>query len=93
MGYKLGKDARSRWSDVGGEKQFPKPPIGPTCEIDHVQELQVGGTDAGDNLQVLDKVDNTSSGGLIQQQLRRLAQAALSDAQTALDGNAPNGSR
>ena len=89
VGYKLGKDAHSRWSDVGGEKQFPKPPIGPTCEIDHMQELQVGGTNAGDNLQVLDKVDNASSGGLIQQQLRQLAQAAFSDAQTALDGKRP----
>ena len=89
VGYKLGKETHSRWSDVGGEKQFPKPPLGPTCELDHVQELQVGGTNAGENLQVIDKVDNASSGGLIQQQLRQLAEAAFNDAKEVLDGKRP----
>jgi hypothetical protein len=89
LGYKLGRDAHTRWSTVGGEKQFPKPPLGPTCEMDHVQELQVGGTNAGENLQVIDKVDNASSGGLIQQQLRQLAEAAFNDAQEVLDGKRP----
>ncbi|MBC9251679.1 hypothetical protein A9179_15505 [Pseudomonas alcaligenes] len=83
-GYKLGKDAHARWTEVGGEAQFPKIPTGPTCEIDHVQELQVGGDNQSDNLQVLDKVDNGSSGNLIQQQLRYLATAAFDDAKTAL---------
>lgn len=89
VGYKLGKDAHSRWSDVGGEKQFPKPPVGPTCELDHIQELQVGGTNAGENLQVIDKVDNASSGGLIQQQLRQLAEQAFDDAKDVLGGKRP----
>ncbi|MFM0225682.1 eCIS core domain-containing protein [Paraburkholderia dipogonis] len=89
VGYKLGKDAHARWSDVGGDKVFPRPPVGPTCELDHIQELQVGGTNAGENLQVLDKVDNASSGGLIQQQLRQLAEQAFDDASNALGGKRP----
>lgn len=89
VGYKLGKDAHARWSEVGGNKQFPSPPLGPTCEIDHMQELQVGGTNEGDNLQVIDKVDNASSGGLIQQQLRQLAEQAFDDAKDALGGKRP----
>ncbi|WP_223532442.1 DUF4157 domain-containing protein [Pseudomonas sp. GL-RE-20] len=83
-GYTLGKDAHARWKEVGGEAQFPKIPTGPTCEIDHIQELQVGGDNQSDNLQVLDKVDNGSSGNLIQQQLRYLATTAFDDAKTAL---------
>ena len=89
VGHKLDKKAHARWAEVGGEKQFPKPPIGPTCELDHMQELQVGGTNAGSNLQVIDKVDNASSGGLIQQQLRQLAEQAFSDAKDALGGKRP----
>lgn len=89
VGYKLDKKAHARWAEVGGEKQFPKPPIGPSCELDHMQELQVGGTNAGSNLQVIDKVDNASSGGLIQQQLRQLAEQAFADAKDALGGKRP----
>ncbi|BAK76592.1 hypothetical protein NH8B_1775 [Pseudogulbenkiania sp. NH8B] len=88
-GYKLGKEAHKRWKEVGGESTFPKIPNGPTCEIDHVQELQVGGDNNADNLQVLDKVDNGSSGNLIQQQLRYLASAAFDDAKTALGNKRP----
>lgn len=83
-GYKPGKEADQRWQDVGGVKPFPKIATGPTCEIDHIQELQVGGDNEKENLQVLDKVDNSASGNLIQQQLRYLATAAFNDAQEQL---------
>lgn len=82
--HALNKAAHQRWEMVGGAGVFPRLPTGPTCEVDHIQELQVGGTNAPENLQLLDKVDNAASGGLIQQQLKYLAEAAFEDAKQAL---------
>ncbi|KPC51529.1 eCIS core domain-containing protein [Amantichitinum ursilacus] len=82
--YKTGKDADKRWNEVGGKKNFPEIPTGPTCQVDHIQELQVNGDNSAQNLQLLDAIDNGSSGSLIWQQISTLANMALADATATL---------
>lgn len=89
QGYKPGKDAEARWKAVGGLSPFPSVPNGPTAEVDHIQELQVGGDNGKENLQLLDKVDNGASGSLIQQQLANLALGAFADAKEVLGNKRP----
>ncbi len=66
------------------KKNFPEIPTGPTCQVDHIQELQVNGDNSAQNLQLLDALDNGSSGSLIWQQISTLANMALEDATATL---------
>lgn len=74
--------AANNWSLlVGGNKQEGKqrfvPKVGDqTCDMDHVLELQVMGTNVDKNVQVLDPGPNRASGSKIASFLRELAQAA-----------------
>lgn len=58
-------DLKKQWTSVSGSKQdFPKV-NGLTCHMDHIIELQVGGTNIKENVQLLDGNLNTSSGSNI----------------------------
>lgn len=60
------------WVRAGGTKPFPN--VGKTvCQMDHIVELQVGGTNPPENIQPLDPDPNRESGGLIKRQLETLA--------------------
>ncbi|CAD5108371.1 eCIS core domain-containing protein [Zestomonas carbonaria] len=48
---------------------------GRACEMDHIIELQVGGDNTQDNIQILDRTENGMSGSLIKQQVFGLAQS------------------
>ena len=75
-------DADADWAGAGGGKAFPELKTGTSpCEVDHLQELQVGGTNDPANLQLLTKENNGASGNLLSQQLRLMAEAALEHAQ------------
>src|SRR5580658_856852 len=60
-------DAPKKWKGAGGDSaSFDPPKAGKaTCDMDHIVELQVGGTNVKENIQVLDLSDNRSSGGLV----------------------------
>lgn len=73
-GWKMGDALNTAWQKAGGDAEFPKVGGG-TCEMDHVIELQVGGDNTQENIQVLDRTDNGMSGSLIKQQVFGLAQA------------------
>jgi hypothetical protein len=71
----------SEWKAAGGGAQFPDVIGDPSpCEVDHVQELQLGGDNDGPNLQLLSKANNGASGNLIAQQLKAMGKAALTNA-------------
>lgn len=75
--------ADAQWKAAGGADTFPQVKTEPSvCEVDHIQELQVGGTNDGSNLQLLTKANNGASGNLLAQQLRSMASAAINDANT-----------
>ena len=69
------------WKAAGGGAAFPNV-IGDSnpCEVDHIQELQLGGNNDGPNLQLLSKANNGASGNLLSQQLKVMAKAALTNA-------------
>ena len=73
-GWKMGDALDAAWQKAGGDAEFPKVG-GATCEMDHIIELQVGGDNTQENIQVLDRLDNGMSGSLIKQQVFGLAQA------------------
>jgi len=73
-GWKTGAALNKAWEKAGGDAEFPKAGGG-TCEMDHIVELQVGGDNTQENIQVLDRVDNGMSGSLIKQQVFGLAQS------------------
>ncbi|WP_460163876.1 eCIS core domain-containing protein [Pseudomonas sp. S2_F03] len=73
-GWKMGDALNAAWQKAGGDAEFPKVG-GATCEMDHIIELQVGGDNTQENIQVLDRLDNGMSGSLIKQQVFGLAQA------------------
>jgi len=50
-------------------------PGGDVCEVDHIVELQVGGTNNKENLQLLEKGNNASSGSNIRAQVEKLKKA------------------
>src|SRR5262249_3603352 len=75
---------RDNWFQAGGT-QIPvgqpfKPTIGTgtgtRCHMDHVVELQIGGTNSRENVQVLDPTENMESGREIWQQISGLAKEA-----------------
>ncbi|WP_426211288.1 DUF4157 domain-containing protein [Massilia sp. TWP1-3-3] len=79
LGWKVGDAGLNEaWQNAGkaegANAEFPKV-AGVSCEMDHIIELQVGGDNTEQNIQVLDRPDNGASGSLIWQQVRGLAQA------------------
>lgn len=69
--------AASNWAKVGGldQKTFlPKLSTGVTCDMDHIVELQVSGTNVPENVQVLDPSQNRSAGSLGFDYLKDLAE-------------------
>jgi hypothetical protein len=68
--------AAPNWKEAGGDKEdFDPPQAGKkTCHVDHVVELQFGGTNIPDNMAMLDGAENVFSGRTIFQDLT--AQAA-----------------
>lgn len=77
-------NARDNWFQSGG-MQIPaaqpfKPKVGTgtgtTCQMDHVVELQLGGTNSRENIQVLDPTENQQSGRDIWDQVSSLAKSA-----------------
>lgn len=68
------QSANDLWERCGGDKTFPKI-ANKTCEMDHILELQIGGTNPPGNIQPLDKTPNQNSGRMIRQELESLAKA------------------
>jgi hypothetical protein len=65
---------RSIWQDkYGGESVFDETlkPGGDVCEVDHKVELQVGGSNNKENLQLLEKGHNASSGSQMRVEVER----------------------
>lgn len=56
--------APKNWEAAGGDpsKTFNPKVKGQTCHIDHIVELQIGGTNIKENMQVLDGPENMESG-------------------------------
>ena len=73
-GWKAGDALNQAWQKAGGDAEFPKA-AGGTCEMDHIIELQVGGDNTQENIQVLDRTENGMSGSLLKQQAFGLAQS------------------
>ena len=65
---------RSTWKDKIG-CPFPEDlkPGGDVCEVDHVVELQLGGTNNKENLQLLEKGHNASSGSTIRARVEEIS--------------------
>ena len=68
---------RRRGRPPGGDKAATFEPKvgGKTGQMDHIIELQIGGNNIPENIQVLDAANNQSSGGTIFQQLKTQALA------------------
>jgi len=77
-GWKMGDALNASWKQAGekegADAEFPRV-SGRACEMDHIIELQVGGDNTEENIQVLDRIENGMSGSLIKQQVFGLAQA------------------
>lgn len=77
-------NARDNWFNAGGKAIPPgapfSPKVGPgagtTCQMDHKIELQLGGTNARENVQVLDATENRESGTEIWRAVSTLAKQA-----------------
>lgn len=67
--------AAANWKAAGGDKEdFDPPQAGKkTCHVDHVVELQFGGTNIPDNMAMLDGAENVFSGRTIFQNLKAQA--------------------
>jgi hypothetical protein len=70
-------DAEARWVAAGGAPGFATAPAvaSSTCDIDHIVELQLGGTNVPNNLQVLNSAENQASGRQIWEQVSGIARA------------------
>jgi len=68
-------DPGARWKAAGGDTASFNPPKADkkTCQVDHIVELQIGGENEPDNMQMLDSRPNTSSGGKIRGEISRKA--------------------
>ncbi|HEY3629003.1 MAG TPA: DUF4157 domain-containing protein [Terracidiphilus sp.] len=78
-----------KWKKAGGDKNSFDPPQagGLTCHVDHIVELQFGGANVPENLQMLDGDDNMLSGRKINDDLVDLANRiheALPDSQNLI---------
>ncbi|MGW7018086.1 eCIS core domain-containing protein [Streptomyces decoyicus] len=73
--------AQRWWHEAGGSPpasgEFKPQTRGGTAEIDHIVELQLGGTNVPENLAPHDMSHNRSSGATIWQNLRETAQALV----------------
>ncbi len=70
----LAKNADTKWlSAVGQNEKFPKANKA-TCNVDHILELQFGGDNVPNNMQMLDGDENQYSGRLIFQRLKERAE-------------------
>jgi hypothetical protein len=67
VGWPEGKEADKNWKAAGGDSANFEPPKagGDTCQMDHIIELQAGGTNIKENMQALDASENASSGSTI----------------------------
>ena len=72
------KKAAAKWHEAGGPKLTSfAPKVGSkTCHMDHVVELQMGGTNTRENVQVHDGGPNVKSGTAVRKQIVDLAKAA-----------------
>ena len=86
VGWPGGKAADALWEQCGGDATFPKV-NGVTGQMDHIVELQIGGGDSNENIQVLDPTQNRDSGGAIKNQVFKLGEAVASDTDLS-DGSA-----
>jgi hypothetical protein len=77
VGWPEGKEADKNWKAAGGDSANFDPPKagGETCQMDHIIELQVGGTNIKENMQALDGSHNASSGSTIRGYLSGTASA------------------
>ena len=71
VGWPEGKEADKNWKTAGGDSANFEPPKagGDTCQMDHIIELQAGGTNIKENMQALDPSENASSGSTIRSYL------------------------
>jgi hypothetical protein len=68
--------AAENWKAAGGDGTFDPPKAGgKTCDMDHIVELQVHGSNAPENIQVLDLSENRSSGSQVNNILIERARA------------------
>ena len=69
-------DPGAKWKAAGGDTASFNPPKagGKTCQVDHIVELQIGGENEPDNMQMLDSRPNASSGGKIRGQISQKAE-------------------
>ncbi len=73
-------NAAQQWEAAGGQES-PAGSFAPKagsnrCDMDHIIELQIGGTNSRNNIQVLDEGPNSESGNKIWQQVSGLAREA-----------------
>jgi hypothetical protein len=69
------KEADANWGAAGGKPASFDPPKagGHTCQVDHIVELQFGGGNNPENLQMLDAAENQSSGATLFAMLKQRA--------------------
>jgi hypothetical protein len=75
-------NAAANWHSAGGAAAaggvfYPRA-ANHTCQMDHIVELQLGGTNSRQNIQVLDPAENQQSGGAIWNYVSSLATEARS---------------
>ena len=77
IGFSDSKAAAVAWQAAGGDQAatFEPKVAGKTGQMDHIIELQIGGNNIPENIQVLDAANNQSSGSTIFQQLKTQAVA------------------
>jgi hypothetical protein len=74
-GWEEGEEGLNEaWKESGGDSEFPRAGGG-TCQMDHIIELQIGGNNTMENIQVLDQLQNVASGSLLWQQVSKLAES------------------
>jgi hypothetical protein len=71
--------ADEKWTTAGGGPKFPYLADGTECQMDHVLELQLGGSNIESNISPLNKDDNYKSGLDIWNQLSSLATELRND--------------
>jgi hypothetical protein len=66
--------APAKWKEIKAKNYDPPTAAnGKTCAMDHIIELQVGGTNLPENIQLLETEPNSSSGSTIRGDLSRMA--------------------
>ena len=70
-------DRDANWQALSGGAAFPQTsvPGAPTCNMDHIVELQLQGGNDADNLQALDAAPNQAAGGTIWNEVSQLGTA------------------